>query len=279
MDNDPLRAVIAELVSGVSPLDDREAADQAGILDWIASGEQLFRTVPPDTPPRHLVSYFVPFDEASRRVLLGDHRKSGLWLPPGGHAEDGEDPRDTVTREASEELGIRARFHPVAQPLFLTVTPTRGTPSHTDVSLWFVLRVNETDDLRPDSREYRGIGWFGLDEQRDWPGDVYDPQMHRFAGKLRRSLGTGGVRGKLDESLVDVLERPEEALGLYRLGTGPAYGADRVVPVIEQVRLAPVGSADRPGLRLGQMEADDWPNSAHRFLLPSTAQAGTDDRS
>jgi 8-oxo-dGTP pyrophosphatase MutT (NUDIX family) len=279
MDNDSLRSAIAELVADVSPLDDREAADQAGILDWIASGEQLFRTVPPDTPPRHLVSYFVPFDEASRCVLLGDHRRSGLWLPPGGHAEDGEDPRDTVTREAYEELGIRARFHPVAQPLFLTVTPTRGTRSHRDVSLWFVLQLSKTEDLRPDPREYRGVGWFGLDEQRDWPADVYDPEMHRFAGKLRRSLGAGAARGKLDKSLVDVPERPEEAVGLDRLGTGPANGTDRVVPVVEQVRLAPVGSADRPGLRLGQMEADDWLHSTHRFLFPSTAQAGTDDRS
>jgi 8-oxo-dGTP pyrophosphatase MutT (NUDIX family) len=55
--------------------------------------------------------YIVPVDEESRCMLLGDHRKSGLWLPPGGHVEE-EHPRDTVTREAAEELQIDARFHP-----------------------------------------------------------------------------------------------------------------------------------------------------------------------
>lgn len=181
--------MVAGLVASVRPFDEREAADQAGIAAWIASGEQLYRMIPPDTPPKHLVAYFVPFDEANRRVLLGDHRKSGLWLPPGGHAEAGEDPRHTVTREAFEELAIQARFHAVSQPFFLTCTPTRGTPSHTDVSMWFVLDTSADEDLRPDPREYRGVGWFGLDERRDWSAGPYDPHMHRFARKLSAAVG------------------------------------------------------------------------------------------
>src|SRR5215469_5662675 len=82
------------------------------MLDWMTSGQQLFRTAKPATPPKHLVVYFVPVDPVNRCLLLGDHRKSGLWLPPGGHVEDGEDPRAAVRREAGEELGIAAEFHP-----------------------------------------------------------------------------------------------------------------------------------------------------------------------
>jgi 8-oxo-dGTP diphosphatase len=141
-----VREAIRELVTGIRPLDGLEASDQAGTLEWITSGAQLFRTVPPDTPSKHLVSYFVPVDTENRCLLLGDHRKSGLCLPPGGHCEDGEDPRDTVTREAAAEL-------------------------------------------RPDPGEYNGVRRFGFDEKRDWPGDVYDPQMHRFARKLTAVLG------------------------------------------------------------------------------------------
>jgi hypothetical protein len=113
---DELRAVISGLVARVRPLDKREAADQAGILAWIGSGEPVFRTAPPATPPRHLVSYFALIDDARGLVLLGDHVKSGLWLPSGGHVEDGEDPRDTVEWEAVEELGIRAQFHARSPP-------------------------------------------------------------------------------------------------------------------------------------------------------------------
>jgi 8-oxo-dGTP pyrophosphatase MutT (NUDIX family) len=186
--------VIENLVRDVQSFDSREAADQAGILDWVASGQPLFRTVPPDTPPKHLVVYFIPVDATQRCLLLGDHRKSGLWLPPGGHVEDGEDPRLAVTRECREELGIAAEFDD-DKPLFLSVTPTRGANSHLDVDLWFVLRVTRpAARITPDPREFNGIRWFGLDEPRDWPSDTYDPEMHRFAAKLRSAKLSSGPR-------------------------------------------------------------------------------------
>ena len=72
---------------------------------------ETIRELVPGTPPKHVISYFVPVDARNRCLLLGDHRKSGLWLPPGGHVEDGEDPRDTVSREAAEELRIDARLY------------------------------------------------------------------------------------------------------------------------------------------------------------------------
>ena len=39
MADDDLRAVISGLVAGVPPADPLEAADKAGILSWIASGQ------------------------------------------------------------------------------------------------------------------------------------------------------------------------------------------------------------------------------------------------
>jgi 8-oxo-dGTP diphosphatase len=191
-----VRSLISDLVTSVRPFDAREAADQADILDWVASGQQLFRTAPPATPPKHLVVYFVPVDAASRCLLLGDHRKSGLWLPPGGHVEDGEDPLQAVRREADEELAVSAEFHPGLggesgesgeTPFFLTVTPTNDASSHLDVDLWFVLQVGREARLTPDPREFNGVRWFDLD-QRDWPSGRYDPEMGRFAGKLRSAL-------------------------------------------------------------------------------------------
>jgi 8-oxo-dGTP diphosphatase len=188
---DGLRAVIAELVSQVRPVDEQETVDQAAIADWIESGLPLFRTNPPATPPRHLVSYFVPLDAAARSVVLGDHVKSGLWLPPGGHVEEGEDPRDTVDRETSEELGIRAEFHPLVggrEPFFLTANPTVGERSHVDVSMWFLLDCRRDLELRPDPREFRSVRWYNIDEQLEWPADRFDPQMTRFIRKLKAAL-------------------------------------------------------------------------------------------
>lgn len=43
------------------------------------------------------------------RVLLVEHRKSGLFLGPGGHI-DNEDPARAVLREIREEVGIEAEI-------------------------------------------------------------------------------------------------------------------------------------------------------------------------
>jgi hypothetical protein len=83
------REEIAWTVALIEPVDAVEAEHRAAVLDWIDSGGQLYRLVPPDQPPMHLVSYFVPFGSAQGSMLLSSHRKSGLVLPPGGHGEVG----------------------------------------------------------------------------------------------------------------------------------------------------------------------------------------------
>ncbi|MGH3614280.1 MAG: NUDIX domain-containing protein [Pseudonocardia sp.] len=131
------RAVVHDLVAGVVPLDEHEAQDRAITSRWVRSGAPLFRIARPATPDQHLCVYFALFDETRRTVLLVDHVKAGLWLFPGGHVDDGEDPRTTVLRETAEELRIDGELHPRFgdDPLFLTVTKTRGEHRHTDVSL------------------------------------------------------------------------------------------------------------------------------------------------
>lgn len=177
-----------ELVAGVVPVDEHEAADRADTLRWVRSGASVFRSTSPD---KHLCVYFVLLDEVRRTILLADHVKSGLWLPPGGHVDDGEDPRATVVREAAEELGIDGAFHPSFgdDPLFLTVTETVEVPSHLDVTFWFLLAADQDMPLEPDPREAHRVRWFALDEPGEWVGDRFDPQMGRFRAKLLTRLG------------------------------------------------------------------------------------------
>ncbi|MER5477664.1 NUDIX hydrolase [Streptomyces sp. NPDC002734] len=185
-----VRQEIARVVAAIDPADTLEARHRAVVTDWIDSGAELYRLVPPDQPPMHLVSYFVPFDAAAASLLLTAHRKSGLMLPPGGHCEAGESPWRTVQRECVEELGIPAVAPPWlgTEPLFVTVTETQGATvrRHTDVSLWHVIDVARTDQrLRPDPREFDGVRWLTLDELSTEPAEGLDPHMHRFARKLR----------------------------------------------------------------------------------------------
>lgn len=112
--NDPSRLVesekeaydriIEELVRAVQPFDEIETCHQEDILRWIDTGVPLCRTRKPDTPPKHLVSYFTLYDPKVNQLLLVNHKKALLWLPPGGHVEPNEHPSDTAKRELNEEL-------------------------------------------------------------------------------------------------------------------------------------------------------------------------------
>ena len=179
------RARVRELIRALSPGDLQERDDLAAAGAWVDSGLPLYRIGGAASPPRHLVSYFVVFDPAEGRLLLGDHRKSGLWLPPGGHVEPGEHPWETVVREAEEELRIVAEPWR-REPLMLTITETVGaTARHTDVSFWYVIAASSGRSVDCDANEYVSVRWFGLDEL---PSDRMEPNLPRFVVKLRAEL-------------------------------------------------------------------------------------------
>lgn len=177
-----IRSSIHHLVSSISPLDTLEQEHMDFVLGWIESGSELFRIEKPATPDIHLVSYFVVASSSMDQFLLVDHKKAKLWLPPGGHVEPDEHPKETVRREAKEELGIEAEFF-FDEPIFLTVTKTVGTLAiHTDVSLWYVLEGNPLISLDYEPDEFHQICWFEIDEV---PLQNSDPHMGRFIEKLK----------------------------------------------------------------------------------------------
>lgn len=179
--------IIHDIFASIMPFDSIEEEHRNFVKGWIASGAEIFRITQPDDPPIHLVSYFIVVDQSSNEFLLVDHKKAQLWLPPGGHVELNEHPRDTVKREAREELGIEAEFL-FEDPLFVTVTKTVGnvTP-HTDVSLWYVLKGNRQDHLQFDVDEFHHIRWF---PRPDIPFERADPHLKRFIDKVSRKLVT-----------------------------------------------------------------------------------------
>ncbi|MFD0598735.1 NUDIX domain-containing protein [Catellatospora coxensis] len=146
----------------MSPLDAVERGHQIDILGWIDAGYDLFRVNPPADPPKHLAVYFALFDDDEGTVMMVDHKKAAAWLLPGGHVDPYEDPRVTALREAEEELQIAGKFHDLTgdAPLFVSVTETRGAHSHTDVTLWFVLKASQRELFRPDPGEFEAVEWF-----------------------------------------------------------------------------------------------------------------------
>ena len=182
----PSTALVHDLVSELVPFDDLEAEHRADALRWLRGTDDVFRRVKPATPDRHLVSYVVPVDDTDGSILMVDHVNAGLWLPPGGHVEPDEHPALTARREAHEELGIVADGDGFDErPAFLTVTRTVGIDAgHTDVSLWFLVRLRRGQPLTLDRREFRTARWWSPVDLRAADPARFDPHLTRFAAKV-----------------------------------------------------------------------------------------------
>ncbi len=176
-----MRTEIKSLIKKIQPLDKEEEHHIEFVKEWIDSGAEIFRIVKPATPDTHLVAYFLLIDEKEQQLLLVEHKKANLWLPTGGHVEPNEHPRETVVRETLEELGIKADFASEA-PFFLTVTKTTGNEyTHTDVSLWYILKAKVATPLQYNEREFHSIRWFSPNAI---PFSQSDPHMRRLIQKL-----------------------------------------------------------------------------------------------
>ncbi len=184
------RIVITQAVQSIVPIDTTEALHQEEVLAWTSGVAPLFRISKPDNPSKHLVSYFVLYDEDANSIMLIDHVKAGLWLPPGGHVDPNENPHDTVIREAQEELKISADFTTRFgnNPLFVTVTVTRGSGTHTDVSLWYVIKGDVSESLWFDKREMNSYKWMTLTEILAADSALFDPHLHRFVSKMQQVI-------------------------------------------------------------------------------------------
>ena len=82
-----IRKHIHTLIRAIIPYDDVEQEHINDTCLWIESRSPIFRIQKPDVPNKHLVSYFVLFNDVHQKKLLCDHKKALLWLPSGGHVE------------------------------------------------------------------------------------------------------------------------------------------------------------------------------------------------
>lgn len=188
--NPDVTEAIARDVESIHSFDNIERTHQQDVVEWLRSGMNPFRLKKPDIPPKHLVAYFVLVDLGHKSILLVDHIKAQLWLPPGGHVKFNELPEDAVTREAEEELGMRAIFlRSNRKPFFVTVTQTVGlTPGHIDVSLWYMLEGNVHNRVQYDRSEFTDVEWYTFDEILETDPLIFDPHLQRFTAKVARRV-------------------------------------------------------------------------------------------
>ncbi len=124
-------------------------------------------------PARHFVATGYVVREG--KTLLLFHKKLKMWLPPGGHIDEGELPDEAVLREIREETGLEAeilsprraphpgngkvRFLHIPNHVQLEFIPG-GHPEHID--LIYFCRAKDGDEAL--SHEHEGMRWHSIQD-------------------------------------------------------------------------------------------------------------------
>jgi 8-oxo-dGTP pyrophosphatase MutT (NUDIX family) len=140
---------------------------------------------------RHFtVAVFVVWEE---KVLLHRHRKLGMWLPPGGHIEEGELPDEAAVREVWEETGVRVelvgeRREDISDPEQLHrpagVQLENIGPNHQHIDLIYFARPAGPAEIRD---EFAGdqVGWYGPE---DWDGMRVNAEVSGWCERALEAL-------------------------------------------------------------------------------------------
>lgn len=116
------------------------------------------------------------------RVLLTHHRKLGLWLQLGGHADGQRELSAAALREAEEESGLAGlKIAPEIFDLDRHRIPAHKTvPEHWHYDVRFVVRAG-TDEAYTISEESLDLAWRDIADLAADP--AADPSVRRMAEK------------------------------------------------------------------------------------------------
>ena len=115
----------------------------------------------------HFCVYFLPYNTESKKVFIVHHKKSGLWLSPGGHIDKGEGILETLNREIEEELGVKKYFQDTPLPFLFTIVPVdkKVRPCTMHYDMWYLMRTDGAN-FNVDPREFHDTKWMTLEEAR-----------------------------------------------------------------------------------------------------------------
>ncbi|WP_336344451.1 NUDIX domain-containing protein [Halalkalicoccus ordinarius] len=112
---------------------------------------------------RHFVATVYVVNDGA--TLLHEHRKLGLWLPPGGHVERDELPHEAARREAREETGLEVALYESHDDVHSPTVRSLPEPAH--------LLLEDIDRLEDRvAHQHVDFVYYGRVDDRDLdPGD------------------------------------------------------------------------------------------------------------
>ena len=121
-------------------------------------------------------------DRSGQRLLMTHHRKLGLWLQLGGHADGDRDLARVALREAEEESGLAGLS---VDPLIFDldrhwIPGHKAIPAHWHYDVRYVVRTGDSEAFAV-SEESHALAWRLIAEVA---GDAqYDASLRRMARK------------------------------------------------------------------------------------------------
>lgn len=155
--------------------DANESAAQRETIAFLRHTTQPFAR---NNPIGHVTGSAWLVDFYEKNFLLVFHRKIGVWLQCGGHAETETDPLEIALRETREESGIES-IVPLKKEIFdIGVHRFTGRgkyPAHNHYDIRYLLKVVKPDVAPKLSHESMAIRWFSV---------APSPQQPQFLGRL-----------------------------------------------------------------------------------------------
>lgn len=129
--------------------------------------------------PTHLTLFIMAIDVSLGMVYLGRHKKSGRWLPSGGHVDKGETIEQTLEREICEEWGMQIKENKIGKPVLLTITeienPKKWKICRRHYDIWYFVKVNQ-ENFQVDPKiihdEFYEVRWLDLAEAQRLAGNT-----------------------------------------------------------------------------------------------------------
>lgn len=164
-DRDP-RSSILRLFDAYEARFPDESATVARIRDFVVRNVDCFRR---ELLEGHITGSAWIVDRARRRALLTHHRKLGIWVQLGGHADGNPDVAAVAMREAEEESGL-GDLRLVSPDIFdidIHAIPARGAePEHFHYDCRFLIEAGDEDYIVSD--ESHDLAWIELDRITDY---------------------------------------------------------------------------------------------------------------